>query len=366
MAGKGFYAAAFALGISTLIATALAFAALSPAASQAQSPPAAAPIRVTVDNFVRAESDLYIGGVAKDYGFGKLRHDRTPASIDNQTVIRLNRDTLYSAGVFDLAAGPVTITLPDAGKRFMSMQVINQDHYVVGVYYGAGPHTFDKDMAGTRYIVTAFRTLVDPADPDDLKQVHALQDAIKVEQDGGPGKFEMPSWDPVSQKKVRDVLLILAATMPDFRGAFGPKGQVDPVRHLIGSAAAWGGNPDRDAIYLNITPANNDGTTFYKLDVKDVPVDGFWSVSLYNSNGYYEKNAYDAYTLNNITAKKRADGSIDIQFGGCDGKIENCLPIMKGWNYTVRLYRPRADVLNGTWKFPEPQPATGGGSRALQ
>jgi len=30
---------------------------------------------------------------------------------------------------------------------------------------------------------------------------------------------------------------------------------------------------------------------------------------------------------------------------------------MNGWNYTVRLYRPRAEILNGTWKFPEPQPA---------
>ena len=59
----------------------------------------------------------------KDGGLGKFVHRREPAAIDNQTVIRLNRDTLYSAAVFDLDAGPVTITLPDAGQRFMSMQV---------------------------------------------------------------------------------------------------------------------------------------------------------------------------------------------------------------------------------------------------
>jgi hypothetical protein len=50
-------------------------------------------------------------------------------------------------------------------------------------------------------------------------------------------------------------------------------------------------------------------------------------------------------------------GSITVQFGGCDGKIPNCLPIMKGWNYTVRLYRPRAEVLNGGWQFPAANPA---------
>jgi hypothetical protein len=30
---------------------------------------------------------------------------------------------------------------------------------------------------------------------------------------------------------------------------------------------------------------------------------------------------------------------------------------MTGWNYMVRLYRPRAEILNGTWKFPDAKPA---------
>lgn len=312
-------------------------------------------VPVTVENFTRAESDLYFAGLIKDSGgIGKINHHREPAPINNQTVIRLNRDTLYSSALFDLDAGPVTITMPDAGKRFMSMQVINEDHYVPNVFYGKGSHTLTKDNVGTRYVAVAVRTLVDPDNPKDIAQVHALQDAIKVSQKA-PGKFEVPNWDQVSQKKVRDALLVLASTIPDFRHAFGRKGQVDPIRHLIGTAAGWGGNPDKDAIYLNITPAKNDGTTVYKLNVKNVPVEAFWSISLYNAEGYFEQNPYNAYSVNDITAKKNSDGSIAIQFGGCDGKIPNCLPIMKGWNYTVRLYRPRAEILNGKWKFPEPQ-----------
>ena len=86
--------------------------------------------------------------------------------------------------------------------------------------------------------------------------------------------------------------------------------------------------------------------------MKDVPVDGFWSISVYNADGYFVKNSQNAYTLNNITAKPSADGSYLIQFGGCDGKTPNCLPIMAGWNYTVRLYRPRAEILSGKWTFP--------------
>jgi hypothetical protein len=334
---------------SLLIAAGFAALAGQPARS-------ADPAPVTVDNFIRAESDLYMGNALKDGSLGTFEHRREPAALDKQTVIRLNRDTLYSSGVFDLDAGPVTVTLPDAGDRFMSMQLISQDHYVPEVIYGAGSYTIDKAKVGTRYVLIGVRTLVDPTNPEDIKKVHALQDAIKVEQ-AAAGGFDVPDWDEASQKKVRDALLVLGSTMPDFRGAFGKKEDVDPVRHLIGTALGWGGNPDKDAFYLNVTPATNDATTVYRLDVKEVPVDGFWSVSLYNAEGYYEKNEYDAYSVNNIIATKSDDGAVAVQFGGCDGKIPNCLPIMKGWNYTVRLYRPRAEILDGSWKFPEPQPA---------
>src|SRR4051794_15661839 len=91
---------------------------------------------------------------------------------------------------------------------------------------------------------------------------------------------------------------------------------VDPVRFLVGSAALWGGNPEKDATYLNFTPAKNDGTAIHKLTVGTVPVDGFWSISLYNAKGYFEPNLYNAYTVNNLTAKKEHDGSVIVQFGG--------------------------------------------------
>lgn len=311
-------------------------------------------VPVTVDNFIRAESDQYIANLQKDGGLGKFVHRREPADVQKQTVIRLNRDTLYSSAVFDLDAGPATITLPDAGSRFMSLMVINEDHYVPFVAYGAGTYTLTREEVGTRYAVAAVRTLVDPAKPDDVEQVHALQDAMKVEQ-ASTGKFEVPQWDAASQKKVRDALLVLATTLPDFRHAFGTKEQVDPVRHLIASAAAWGGNPDKDAIYLNFTPAKNDGATAYRLVVDDVPVDAFWSISVYNAKGYFEPNKENAYSVNNLTAKKSADGSVAIQFGGRPDGAQNYLPITPGWNYTVRLYRPKQDIIDGTWKFPEPE-----------
>ena len=224
------------------------------------------PVPVTADNFVRAETDVTFDSFEKQGGFGKFEHFRELAPIDDQHVKRGNRDTIYSMGVFDLAAGPVTITLPEAGKRFMTMIVIDEDHYVFTVVYGPGRHTLTREKVGTRYALAGIRILVDPNDPKDLAQVHALQDAIKVEQRGGPGRFEVPDWDQASHKKVRDALVVLGETIPDWRHAAGRKGEVDEVRHLIVTATGWGLNPDKDAIYLNVTPSRNDGTTIYRLD----------------------------------------------------------------------------------------------------
>ncbi len=319
----------------------------------AQSSDANGAVPVTVNTFVRAESDLNFGAVAvKEGGFGKFAHHRDLTPVAFQTVVRQNRDTLYSAAVFDLDAGPVTITLPDTGKRFMSMQTINEDEYSPPAIYTAGKHILTRQAIGTRYVLVGVRILVDPFDPADMDKAHALQDAIKVEQKS-PGAFEVRKWDPASQKKVRDALIVLGTTLTDTSHAFGEKGEVDPIERLISAAMTWGGNPRKDAINLNFSPAKNDGQTSYRLDVADVPVDGFWSISVYNRDGYYQKNEYDAYSLNSITAKREPDGAVAIQFGGCDGKIANCLPITPGWSYTIRLYRPRAEVLDGKWKFPE-------------
>jgi para-nitrobenzyl esterase len=313
------------------------------------------PVPVTIENFPRAESDHYFGQTVQEDGFGTLHHRRDMASIDEQDVVRMNRDTIYSSGVFDLDAGPLMVTLPDAGARFMSMLFVSEDHYAVDVAYAPGKHSYTADKVGTRYVFVVIRTLANPGDPEDMKAAHALQDAIKVEQ-GSIGKWEQPQWDPIAQKKIRDALAVLGSAMGNGpRYMFGTKSAVNPIHHLIGTAIGWGGNPPSAAVYMSFYPRQNDGQTAYELTVKEVPVDGFWSISVYNAAGYFEKNDRNAYSLNNLTARPNADGSFTIHFGGAQ-QASNYLAIMPGWNYTVRLYRPRSQVLDGTWTFPEAQP----------
>src|SRR4029077_17984972 len=156
----------------------------------AQSPSGTA-VPVTVDNYNRAQSDAYFGLTIKAGAFGKFVHGRELAPIDRRLIIRPNRDTLYSLAVFDFDAGPGAVSLPEPGKRYMVMQVANEDQYTRAVLYGAGSHTLTKEGIGTRYGIVVVRMLVDPANPQDFQQIHALQDALTASQQS-PGTFEIP------------------------------------------------------------------------------------------------------------------------------------------------------------------------------
>src|SRR5207342_3855905 len=190
-------------------------------ASHAAGPASSSTATVNADNFARAASDLAFAGVVKNGGLGKFDHTREVTPLDKQVVVRQNRDTLYSSAVFDLDAGPVTIVLPDPGTRFMSMQVFDEDQYTHQVAYKPGTYKLDRKGIGTRYAMVALRILVDPNDPRDLDAVHALQDQARAEQPGGPGKFEVPNWDPASRTKIRDALAVLGDTLPDKSRMFG-------------------------------------------------------------------------------------------------------------------------------------------------
>lgn len=309
---------------------------------------------VTVDTFVRAESDMTLSRYVKQGAFGKFFHIRQPTPIDKQDVIRMNRDTLYSIGVFDLTS-PLTVVKPASEGRFQSMLVVNEDHSMLPVEHGAGEFTFTKDQIGSRYVFIILRTFVDANDPVDVKAANALQDKIAVRQEN-PGKFEIPDWDEASLKKVRDAVNVLAATRTETKDMFGDKAKLNPLSHLMGAAYGWGGNPKEAAVYDNAVPTKNDGKTPYAVTVKDVPVDGFWSITVYNKDGFMEKNDQNVYSYNNVTAKKNADGSITINFGGGPNAINN-LPITPGWNYVVRMYQPKQSIVNGSWTFPKAQPA---------
>lgn len=335
--------------MKTAFSALVCLAAVFPSALLAEAIP------VNTMNYIRAESDAQFKGyAAKAGGVGKILHLREPYSVENQTTIRGNRDTLYSAVVLDLSS-PAVIVKPDPADRFQSLLVISQDHYMPILKHGGGEVMLTMDSVGTRYAMALFRTFADPNDPADMKAAHALQDAIQLKQ-ASPGKLELPEWDMTSFLQTRKDLNLLVARVSDFSDGFGKRGQVDPIVHLMATAGAWGGNPARGATYVSIVPEMNDGKTAYTLTMpKDVPVGAFWSVTVYNKDGFFEPNELNLYSKNNVTGKKNADGSMTIHFGGDPG-ADNYLPITEGWNYLVRLYLPGNEILEGDWSPPTPVP----------
>jgi hypothetical protein len=302
---------------------------------------------VNIRDFARAESDVAIKKVYDAVGFGVWLHFRAPTPLDRQTVIRMNRDTLYSAAVLDLGE-PATVIMPETNGRYQSLQVINQDHYSFS-RLEPGRYVLTQQDVGSRYAYLIVRTFMDADDPEDIAACNAVQDALAIEG-GGSGPLDSPDWNMDQLATARDALNTLAKLGASNVGAFGTKQETDPVNHLVFSAAGWGGMPLANTYADLGSVENNDGTP-HVLTVKDVPVRAFWSVIVYNADGFIPANDLGVYSYNNVTADPNPDGSITIHFGGDQNQI-NYLPIAEGWNYAIRMYEPSQEILDGSWVFP--------------
>lgn len=308
------------------------------------------PIPVTVDNFTRAETDTMIRNMLPIIGgLGVFHHDRELSPLDQQPVIRQNRDTLYSVAIVDIADG-ATLTIPETAGRYLSVMVINQDHYINRVFHEAGRYELARAEFGTDLVVIAARILFDPASEADLAEVHRLQDGLTIEA-VGQRVFDSPDYDTASHTEVRDALLVLGRTIGGLSHCFGKASEVDPVRHLVGTALGWGGLPDDEAQYLNIEPGLPRGRYTMTFGA-DVPADAFWSLSVYNGAGYFEPGPSGLTNVNSVFAVKNDDGTTTIHLGDWGDETPNRIPLPEGWNLLVRLYRPRLDDL-ANWRVPE-------------
>ncbi|AUF82666.1 DUF1254/DUF1214 domain-containing protein [Tetraselmis virus 1] len=304
--------------------------------------------KVTLKNFPRAESDRYFNTFSRKAG-GVDRFYHFKDFDANNIVVRMNCDTLYSFAVIDTSK-QVIVHKPDTGYRYCNMMVVDQDHYIVMCNDGEGNFVFEPKNT-TRYLLVAFRILLKTRSKKEFKEVHAIQNELKITTTKSSDKFPvLPTWDMPSYELTKHKIGKFLTSTFNSKGGAGKRGCVDTKKHLVATLTGWGALPERYAYYEIKIPAHNDGSVQYKLSVKDVPVEAFWSITIYDSDGMIQPNK-GPFSLNCFTAKPD-NGVYTINFTN-DTSKKNRLAIYPGWNYTVRMYRPDKSILSGDWMFPE-------------
>jgi hypothetical protein len=136
------------------------------------------------------------------------------------------------------------------------------------------------------------------------------------------------------------------------------------LKRAIITQLGLGANLPEDAIYpINLADDTGkplDGANRYVLHFESgaiPPVNAFWSVTLYDAEGYQVPNSLNRFAVSSWMPFKYApDGSLDLYFQNASpaaDKEANWLPAPKGpFNLTMRLYAPKDDALTGMWNPP--------------
>jgi len=317
------------------------------AIAQAQPAPATG-VTVSPETYIRAETDRQFGNFVKMAGgVNRLFHFRSPTPLDKQNVVRMNRDTLYSMAVVDTSRG-ATITIPPLPTdRYVSVYLVDNDHYCPLVIYTAGTHELPRD---TKYLGLVVRIqVINPKDTAEIARVNALQDQFIITA-GSADSLPAFTWDLASLTALTARYEKESAQYSGFKGMMGPRGKVnEKTRHIV-AAASWGLFPEWDATYLNYS-GGQDPTRCYKATYQPPQNKAFWSVTVYGRDGYMKS---DNNIVNSSTVKLNTDGTFTVHFGSkaACGDVPNRLDVSDGWNYIMRIYRPGAPVVDGTYTLP--------------
>ena len=236
------------------------------------------------------------------------------------------------------------------------------------------PKTQVDTMSGDKYFVYAAELLkLHPPHLTD-QPIIARMKRIGIE----PGKsFDMSKVDPVVKKALEDAPAAAQNLMEwkvptiarvvnywsmntDTMGVYGNY----YLKRAIVAQLGLGANLPEDAIYpLNLADETGkplDGASKYTIHFDKgaaPPVNAFWSVTLYDSDGFQVANSLNRFAVSSwMPFKHNPDGSLDLYFQnespGTD-KEANWLPAPKGaFNLTMRLYAPKSDALTGKWNPP--------------
>jgi hypothetical protein len=305
---------------------------------------------VIPETYIRAEVDFALADFQKNAG-GKVNeffYITKPTPLNEQTVVRMNRDTLYAGAVVDTEGG-ATVTIPEfPDDRYFSVFIVDNDHYAPVVFYEPGTHKIPGD---TKYVAVIQRIqLMDPSEPGDVALVNKLQKSIEIEA-ASADPFPEPKWDKDSMLRLRAEyereFQKFDQYAPDW---MGPRGKVNEETRHLAVAGALFLFPEKDAVYINYTgPA--DPSKCYQATYKVPENDAFWSITVYGDDGFMKS---DNNIVNDRNVTLNDDGTFTVHFGSAEtcGDKPNRVDITKGWNFLMRIYRPGPSILRREYQLP--------------
>ena len=237
-----------------------------------------------------------------------------------------------------------TLTIPETNGRYLSVMVVQNDHYIDQVFLEPGTHEITSD---TDFAMVTMRIRANQSDPADDEAIAALRAGVKLEV-GGNGSHVRPNYDMEQLVALRDELTVEGTKLGTLMGMQGAHGTIEPMMHLYGTAIGWGLLPDAQAQYLGSPKFANDGCYMASYAAPPFNEPGFFSITIYDADGWiYTEDGI----LNEFNMNLNEDGSFDAYFGEC-GEVDNNLPTVEGWNYILRIYEPRLDELQ-EFRLPE-------------
>ncbi|HHE0526763.1 TPA: DUF1214 domain-containing protein [Vibrio parahaemolyticus] len=311
-----------------------------------------AAVKVTDENFGRAESDLYFTQQLERQPINEFDHNRDSVTVENQMIVRSNTDLLYSTAVVDVSKG-ATFRLAK-GNAYQIMHFFNNNHDNHMAIYGGEEIYIDSKIAGTDYIYILMRT----ATTAGMEEAHRLQNAAVIDAKSAKPFKPAEDWDSASRDEIRTKWEKQVNTIKTEKAfTTGISATSKNKDFLIGTASGWAGLPADYAVYSSRAGSGKVECAKVTFDRPSLSYDkgGYWSITTYSGKGWLMTNNN---SINSTSAVPNKDGSYTIQFapkgetcGGANNIIEVNDP---EWKFVARAYRPsnKTKVIEEMHNFP--------------
>lgn len=305
---------------------------------------------MTAEKYIEAESLHFMTGIAARNGINEFFHFTDKANAADKWVVSPNNDTIYSIGVVDITEG-FTLTLPDTGDRFMSIQIVTREH-MSHQFYGGGEYKFAKGDIKGSHVVVGIRVGTDSTDEDIKYIVSSLQPKMSIKAGSATA---VPAYD---LKKMQTVRAALLPAYDKLRNTFGQMTDdtskvTDWEKFTYVTAGAWGLSADEHAMYAPYAKMGVKGGDCYQATYTVPEVGEFFSITVYGPDKYLMGDENNIVNTGNVNLND--DGTFTVNFGrrACaEGAKNFLLTPSDNWSFLMRAYKPNIKAFQN-YRMPE-------------